>query len=509
MQNYKQQFKGKKITIMGLGILGRGLGYTKFLAECGADLIVTDLKTKEQLATSVKALEKFSNPEGKSTSNGAGIKFVLGEHRLEDFKDRDMIVKAAGVPLDSIYINEAKKNNIPVEMDVSLFSKCVPNVMIIGVTGTRGKSMTTTLIHKILKDNEKFLSSSARATARQGKRNACPTGKSFRRVYVGGNLRGVATLPLLKKVKDGDILVCELDSWQLQGFGDAKISPHISVFTSFMPDHMNYYKDSMEKYFDDKANIFKYQNKPARNASSKADARPHDSLQRVGQAGGDDVLIIRSGMKKFINKKDVKGKLVVINSKNVIDWKFSVPGIHHRENLACAVAVAEVLGIPENKIKKSVANFKDLEGRLQLLKIYKGIKIYNDNNATTPEATIAGIEALKSDKKNIILICGGASKHLPLNNFVKTVNKYCKAVVMIPGTGTEELIKNLPDGKAGYKLLIKNEMGKDLKNIIKKALIEAKKGDIILFSPAFASFGMFNNEYERNDLFIKIIKGLK
>jgi len=156
MRNYKQQFKGKKITVMGLGILGRGLGYTKFLAECGVDLIVTDLKTREQLATSVKALENFKN-----------IKFVLGEHRLEDFKGRDMVVKAAGVPLDSIYINEAKKNGIPVEMDVSLFAKCAPKVMIIGVTGTRGKSMTTTLIYEILKNNEKFL-----------KRNVYPGGES-------------------------------------------------------------------------------------------------------------------------------------------------------------------------------------------------------------------------------------------------------------------------------------------------------------------------------------------
>lgn len=102
MKNYKEKFKGKKITVMGLGILGRGLGYTKFLAECGADLIVTDLKNEEQLATSVKALKKYKN-----------IKFILGEHRLEDFRNRDMIIKSAGVPLDSVYIKEAEKNNIP------------------------------------------------------------------------------------------------------------------------------------------------------------------------------------------------------------------------------------------------------------------------------------------------------------------------------------------------------------------------------------------------------------
>ena len=488
MKNYKQNFKGKKITVMGLGLLGRGIGYTKFLAECGADLIVTDLKTKEQLAPALKDLEKFSGHK-----RGLGpIKFGLGEHRLEDFKGRDMIIKAAGVPIDSFYIKEAKKNGIPIEMDVSLFAKCAPNVMIIGVTGTRGKSMTTTLIYEILKANEKFL-----------KKN----------VYIGGNLRGVATLPLLKKVKSrasmdtatcesvdsklgnfakSDILVCELDSWQLQGFGEAKISPSISVFTTFMPDHMNYYKNDMDKYFGDKANIFKYQK-------------------------SGDTLVILPDMKKWIKKEDIKGELIVTDKKNVDSWKFSVKGDHHRNNLACAVKVAEVLGIPESKIKKVISKFEGLEGRLQLLKTYKGIKIYNDNNATTPEATIAGLEALsnirKSDfrissarkvlaKNKIVLICGGADKGLNLDNFVKAINKYCKAVVMIPGTGTERLINN-------YELKIKNETGRDLKDIVKTALGLASRGDIILFSPAFASFGMFNNEYERNDLFMKIIKKLK
>lgn len=464
MQNYKQFFKGKKITVMGLGLLGRGVGYTKFLAECGADLVVTDLKTKEQLRSSV---EEIKNYELK-IKNSKKIKFVLGGHRLEDFKDRDMVIKAAGVPLDSIYIKEAKKNKIPIEMDVSLFFKIASNAKIVGVTGTRGKSMTTTLIYEILKKNLKD-----------------------RSVHVGGNLRGLATLPLLKKVKDGDVLVCELDSWQLQGFGESKLSPNISVFTSFMPDHMNYYKGSMEKYFSDKANIFKYQK-------------------------NDDVLIIRPGMKKLIKKSDTKGKLIIVKPKDVLGWDFNVLGAHHRENMACAVEVAKQFNIPISKIKKAVAEFKDLEGRMQLLSVYKGIKIYNDNNATTPEATIAGIEALLSSPQvrlvgnptksdlgpNIILICGGADKGLDLSNFVKVVNKNCKAVVLLKGTGTSKLIKD-------YELGIKNELVDNLKEAVCKALSQAEKGDIILFSPAFASFGMFNNEYERNDEFIKIIKKLK
>ena len=448
MQNYKSQFKGKRITVMGLGVLGRGVGYTKFLAECGAELIVTDLKNSEQLATSIKQLSKFKN-----------IKYTLGEHKLEDFQNRDMVIKAAGVPLDSIYIAEARKNGIPVEMDVSLFAKCASGVTIVGVTGTRGKSMTTALIYEIL-------------TAYKSKLKC--------EVYLGGNVRGVATLPLLAKAKEGDILVCELDSWQLQGWGGAKISPHVSVFTTFMADHMNYYKGSMEKYFDDKANIFKYQN-------------------------SDDTLVVLPGVKKLLPKK-MASKVVVANSKDVADMKFIVPGEHQRANLACAVEAVKALGVPDSTIRKAVANFKGVEGRLQYLKTVKGVKIYNDNNATTPEATIAGIEALHAgsdltQQKNIILIAGGADKGLDLISLVKNIHTSCKFVVLLSGTGTDKLLT--------HRIKTESVVVDSMKDAVKEALKVATRGDTVVLSPAFASFGMFQNEYDRNDQFMKIIKGLK
>ncbi len=445
---YKDFFKGKKITIMGLGLLGRGIGYTKFLAECGAILTVTDLKDTTKLAPALSELKKYKD-----------IKYVLGEHRLEDFQNCDMVIKSAGVPLDSIYIAEAKKNGIPVEMDVSLFAKCAPFVTIVGITGTRGKSMTTAIIYDLLKK-----------------------GLPKRNVYLGGNVRGHATLPLLKKVKENDILVAELDSWQLQGFGDSKISPQVSVFTTFMPDHMNYYKGSMEQYFADKANIFKYQKE-------------------------SDILVVGETMQKLIRKKDTKGRLVVAKSKYVIGWQFAVPGEHNRANLACAFEVAKVFGISETKIKKIVKDFKGVEGRLQLLRTYKGIKIYNDNNATTPEATIAGIQALANKKHSdvghpngLILICGGNDKNTPIDELVKVVKKNCKAVITIPGTGTTKFIELFGGG------VIETP---ELKSAVKAALAAASNGDVILFSPAFSSFAQFNNEYERNDLFVKIVKGLK
>src|SRR3989338_5869732 len=171
-------FRGKKITIMGLGLLGRGVGDARYLAECGAELIVTDLKSREQLAESVAQLKSFPN-----------IQFVLGEHRLEDFRGRDLILKAAGIPLDSPYIAEAKKNKIPVRMSADLFAE-ISGVPIIGVTGTRGKSTVAHMIYEILKTGLGLNHSEGmvgRTTPYKG-------------VVLGGNVRGVSTLPLLHEV---------------------------------------------------------------------------------------------------------------------------------------------------------------------------------------------------------------------------------------------------------------------------------------------------------------------
>jgi len=476
MKNYKEYFKGRKVTMLGLGLLGRGLNDAKFLAECGADLIITDLKKAEDLAPTLKKLEKYKKP----SKGRAGIKYVLGEHRLEDFKNRDFILKAAGVPLDSPYINEAKKNNIPVEMDESLFAKIVSGchsradgnpefknlkmdpvlqrddresgIKIVGVTGTRGKTTTTYLIYEILKKAESKL--------------GC-------KVYLGGNIKGLATLPLLKKVKSGDIVVMELSSWQLQGFGDAKISPDISVFTNLMNDHLNYYKGSVKRYFDDKKIIYKN--------------------QRL-----EDFLIIGESMEEKIGK--VKSKKLIAK-KNLIpqDWDLKIKGEHNLENISCAILVARIFGIDEKIIKNVVCNFTGVEGRQEFLKEYKGVKIYNDTTATTPDATIVALKSFGDKKsKNIVLIMGGADKTLDMSELIKEIPKYCKKVFLFPGTGTDK-VKDKIEG-----LVVES-----LSGAVLEAFKWVKKGDILLFSPGFASFGMFKNEFDRGEQFIKIIKKLK
>lgn len=467
----KKFFKGKKITIMGLGLLGRGVGDAVFLAEYGASLIVTDLKTSTELQLSLKKLRMFKN-----------VAFVLGEHRLENFCGRDFILKAAGVPLDSPYIAYARKNGVPIEMDASLFARLMPpGVKIIGVTGTRGKSTTTALIYEILK-------------------------KSFgpKKVFLGGNIKNTATLPLLLKVKKGDYVVMELDSWQLQGFGEAKISPHVAVFTTFFPDHMNYYKGNLDIYFKDKTNIF--------------------SNQKKG-----DILVVGLQAAERVSSENPPVSPIVARAADLpVGWKVKIPGEHNLANISCAVAAARALRIPLSVIKKNIESFKGLPNRLEYLRTIRGIKIYNDNFATTPEATVAALKALNSksrianskSQKNIILIMGGADKGLDMSGLMAEIPKYCKAVILLPGTGTDKL--RIMKHESGImkrekeiefiihnsKFVIHGAIAKNLEAAIKNALAFAQKGDIVLFSPAFASFGMFKNEYDRGEQFVRLVKKL-
>ncbi|MEI7709099.1 MAG: UDP-N-acetylmuramoyl-L-alanine--D-glutamate ligase [bacterium] len=448
MSNFKQIFKDKKITVIGLGLLGRASGDTAFFAEYGADLIVTDLKTSEQLKDSLKKLEKYKN-----------IKYVLGEHRLEDFRGRDFILKTAGVPIDSLYIQEAEKNNIPVEMSAELLVRH-SGLPTVAVTGTRGKSTVTHLISHILKSANK-------------------------KIILGGNVRGVSNLQLLKEVQGKDFLVLELDSWQLQGFGAKKISPNVSVFTTFFPDHMNYYKGSMEKYFADKANIFKFQHKK-------------------------DLLVVGSQAMPFVSEWGGEIKSEVVTPEGVLPegWKFNLPGAHNEYNAMLAVEVARHLGIPDEKIKKALNDFESLSGRLQFLREVNGIKIYNDNSSTTPDATIAALKAVGDiTERKVILVFGGDNKFLYMSALISEIPKFCSKVILFKERGTDLIRDKVFElNKKGVEVY--EEEG--LENTIKRAFQVAKSGETILYSPAFSSFGKyFTNEYDRGDQFVKIVESLK
>jgi len=438
--------KGKKITVMGLGLLGRGVGDIKFLSKYVEEIIVTDLKTKKDLRESLEKLKGLKN-----------IKYSLGGHNLKDFENRDFILKGAGVPLNSTYISHAQKNKIPVYMSTALFAKFCP-AKIIGITGTRGKTTVTQMVFEILKDHYK------RGT-----------------VFLGGNIQGMSTLSLLPKIKEKDIVVLELDSWQLQGFGDLKISPQTAVFTTFMSDHLNYYQGDLLRYFQDKELIYK-------NQGSK-------DIFFAGEQLCQLPLLFRKRLPKqtkFISENSLPKKV-----------KLKVPGGHNRYNAALAFAVGKTQKISEKNIITSLEKFKGVEGRLQKIMSIKGVDIFNDTTATTPEALNTAIEALSSSKREIILLMGGADKGIDLSILKKPLNDFCSKVYLLNGSGTERLLK---EG------IIKEEkiagVFNSLEKAVKSVFSDIKKGDIFLFSPGFASFGMFKNEYDRGDQFNSVVKSL-
>ncbi len=431
----KAYFKDKKITVMGLGLLGRGVGDARYLAECGAELIVTDLKTEEQLAESVGQLRDFSN-----------VTFVLGEHRLEDFNNRDLVLKAAGVPLASPYIAEAKKNGIPVRMSADLLME-LSEIKTIGVTGTRGKSTVTEMVHHALKE-------------------------AGQQVLLGGNIRGVSNLELLNHVTPESVAVLELDSWQCQGLGEANLSPQIAVFTTFYNDHLNYYKEDPGQYLLDKANIFLFQD-------------PDDTFVVGGQCAPQ--LIEAFG-------EHIISKMVIADEKKLPgDWALKVPGVHNRYNAALAAAALRAQGLTDEEIRKGLESFPGVPGRLEFLGEKNGVKIYNDNNSTTPEATLVALDAVGT--KNTILIMGGADKELDMNKLLYKL-KEVKRVILLAGTGTSRVLEFI-EGASVFD---------SLGAAVDEAFASAHPGDTILFSPAFASFGMFKNEYDRNDQFVALVK---
>ena len=433
---YEPYFKDKKITVMGLGLLGRGIGDTAFLLSCGAELLVTDKKTEEQLKTSLDILKDHKN-----------VEYHLDGHELSDFQNRDFILKASGVPFDSEYITHAKTNNVPVYMSGALLCDIVmkelSNCVIIGVTGTRGKTTMTELTAHILRENGS-------------------------RVHLGGNIRGVANLPILEVIEDGDFLVLELDSWQLQGFGDMKLSPNIAVFTSFMDDHMNYYKNDKKLYFNDKANIYRYQNK-------------------------GDVLIASTQALEEIKKYD-KVKDVIVPKE--IHFNMNMIGKHNQVIASLAYEVGIQCGLDDESIINAIKTFSSSHGRLEDMGVFQGVRVFNDNNATTGDATVVGIQSIyETYNVKPIIILGGTDKGLDITKLEKEIKEKTKTHILLSGTGTDKLN------------LSKEYLYETLSECLEDAFSKAKEGDIILFSPAFASFSKyFNNEYERNDLFVSLLQ---
>ncbi len=449
--HYQKYFKNKKITVMGIGLLGRNVGDIKFMAENSAEIIATDIKSKLALKKSLRHLKKFKN-----------ITYTFGRHLVADFKNRDFILKGSGVSLNNKYIETATTYKIPIYMSLALvldiINKEGVNVNVIGVTGTKGKSTTTALIESILKKSEK-------------------------KYHLAGNIRGIANLPLLKKIEDGDIILAELDSWQLNGFHNMKISPNIAVFTNFFEDHLNYYNGSMKKYFYDKSAIFKYQK-------------------------GNDVLIAANeadtSIKEYFKREIKNRKIIARFGKELKSKHFILFGKHNEQNIALAYQVGKTLGIDDKIIFSALTTFKAIDGRFQYINTVNKVHFYNDNNSTTPESTILSLQSLKNEypDRNIIWIGGGSDKNFNYKKLAKYIEREIFFSILFSGTATDKIKSYF---KPRFNRIIETMM---MKTAVNLAFEKAKPGDIVILSPGAASFGAFKNEYDRNDQYLRYIKKL-
>ena len=485
---------GKKVLVMGLGVHGGGVGVSKWLLAQGAHVTVTDLKTRQELGASIREIEQFN---ASLRANRSNLRYVLGAHRLSDILHADLIVQNPGVPNDAPLLKLARAKRIPIVNDTSLFFEHCP-WPIIGVTGTKGKTTTAMLLHAILNAHN-------------------------HRTLLAGNLRisplefllknNNHKLPVIPPQRDPALavanyqlpftrfVVLELSSWNLEGLARIKRSPSLAVITNIMPDHLNRYA-SMRAYIDAKARIFQYQ-------------------------GEKDIVVLnRDNPATRALAKRAPGKVLWFSKKTTLPDTPSLLGAHNRQNIAAAVTAARALGVSEATIARALRSFNGVPGRLETVTTVNGIRYINDTTATTPEATIAALEALCSKEAptsgsersenasnkigGIILIAGGGDKKLNYKALARGIEKHVKALVLFKGSASEKILSSLRGAKRRGNLvhsIITNLT--TMRSAVAAARRHATPGDIILLSPGATSFGLFKHEFDRGDQFVARVKNTK
>jgi UDP-N-acetylmuramoylalanine--D-glutamate ligase len=462
-----KNWQGKKIVIMGLGLQGGALHVAKWLLQRKAQLTITDLKSAEQLKTSIDELKKITAFKS--------VKFTLGQHLESDFVDQDLIIQNPGVPRESKFLKIAKKNKIPIINEAVLFFGLFPG-KIIGVTGTRGKSTTSTLLHHILKTE-------------------------IKNNVIAGNIATTPMLSVVDKLSKTSWPVLELSSWHLESLADYQKSPQIAIVTNVLIDHLNRYKN-FNAYKKAKSALVRYQKAQDfailnyDNVHSKSFAKLtkakvyYFSLQNKvkGVFLENDAFYFNNGKKiEFITK--------------IEDWK--IFGQHNFSNAAAAITAAKLLGIQNKNISRALKNFKGVEFRFQALGKLKQVEVFNDATASTPDATMAALRALGN--KKIILIAGGEDKqldYLPLAKLISSQKNI--SLLLLSGGGSQKLLTALKASKYHVAENAKNIPSLELAYQKAKSLLP--EADVLLFSPAASSFNMFANEFERARLFEKLVK---
>ena len=455
-----QRFKNKKVLIFGLGLNDGGLGMTEFFLKEGAKVTITDGKTEEQLKATLKKLERYKGE----------ITYHLGGHIKEDFLNNDIIVRNPAVKPNNEWLKIAQDAGKDIEMEMSLFHKLAP-CPIIGITGTRGKSTTTTLIYEFLKK------------------------KFGKKVFLGGNI-GKSAVRELNKLNKKNLCVLELSSFQLKTMDENKISSDISVVTNIYRDHQDWHPD-MQDYINSKKAIFKYQN--------------DDGILVVNIDNDITKTFAKDAPAKVItfSLKDSKADYymdenldIYESGEEILSVKESIlTGEHNYYNILGALAVARMYDVSQKDIMNVLKTFKGVAGRQEFVREVKGIKFYNDTTATSVEAIEAMFKRFGEEYEGkILMISGGVDKGLEYSKLLPYMNKYLKKLILLAGTASDKMMNIYSNYKGPYS---------DFKTAIQTAYEEASTGDMVILCPGASSFNMFANEFDRGTQFVNYVKSLK
>ncbi len=458
LDNYLDSIKGKKILIQGLGLNGGGVGTALFFLENGFNVTITDLKNSVTLKKSVDMLSVYED----------GITYILGMHNEKDFIDADIVVKGPGVPPSNKYIRLAAENGAYITSDIEIFYKIAP-CEIFAVTGSKVKSTVTSAVYNIFK------------TA---------GGNSF----LGGNIT-ISPLSFYRKLDEKSLVVLELSSWQLRDISGCGLNFRGAAITNLLNDHQNYYT-GMGDYLDDKAIITQNQ-----SADDFLILPYNDKYLNIKNIHTDAGIFYYS---KDDDRADIffKENYAVLKFGGKLERLFDagsirVPGEHSKINMLIAGAFSRLAGMNLKTVQDGVRTFTGVPYRMELVRIWNDIRFYNDTTATIPEASCNAIESFSEP---VLWIAGGNDKNLDFS-IIKNAAGIPKKIFLLKGEGTRKMKEYL--GRTDYS------ESDSLEFLFDEAVKAAVPGDVILLSPGCTSFGLFQNEFQRGDVFNELVKKLK
>ena len=447
-ETYFTSLKGKKIAVLGLGVSNRPL--VRLLLEFGCDVLGCDRTPREKLDAEVLQLEEI------------GCKLSVGDTYL-DGVEADILFRTPGMHPGHPAIEALRSRGAQVTSEMEVFFEVCPCTLL-AVTGSDGKTTTTTLVSEMLK----------------------AAGKT---VWLGGNI-GTPLLPLVRQMKPDDFAVVELSSFQLM---DMTRSPARAIVTNLAPNHLDIHKD-MEEYVESKKNIFRYQDE-----TGLLILNADNEITSGFRGNGDTRFFSRQGEAHVCLKDGTiyRGGEAVLNTADIL-----LPGVHNIENYMAAIAMVE--GLVEDEVIRQVAkNFGGVEHRIELVRIKDGVRFYNDSIASSPSRTIAG---LRSFREKVLLIAGGYDKHIPYDVLGPEICAHVKHVFLCGATAPQ--IRAAVENCADFRGQVAMTDCGNFENAVRTAAAAATEGDIVLMSPASASFDEFKNFMVRGEFFKKIVKEL-